>query len=163
MLVIRMQKPRLAIGVALVSLVALEALALGAGCLGPMGSTPTAPPKRAPVPILGIEIRSQPSSNPRPEFAATCQTGAVVRLEATGSTDPSGMPLVYEYQDSVDGALTSDFRPHSNPMQTTEVEVDTGLYTIGIHDIMLTIRAADGRKASLTLQVLVTSCESCGG
>ena len=157
--------PRRPLGLPLPVLVVMVLALVAAGCGAPTAPSGSPAPQAsgaAPIPVVTIEIRSLPSSNPRPEFVATCQTGAAVLLSAAGSVDPAGLPLVYEWRDSVEGELTADFRPRANPLQTTEAEVSTGLYTIGIHDITLTIRATDGRKAKLTLQVLVTSCESCG-
>ena len=121
------------------------------------------PERRPPIANAQVEIRTLPSSHPDPSADATCQTGAIVRLMAGGSVDPAGGALVYEWLDTVQGVPTADFRPRPNPLQLTEPEVGTGLYTMGEHEIRLTVRAPDGRKASTTLRVLVTSCEDCGG
>jgi len=134
------------------------ALAGVSGC-----GDPAAPPRPAPVAVAEIEIRTQHSSNPLPEYDATCQTTASVALHATGSHDPAGQSLVYEWSDTVDGERTPDFYPNSNPVRTREPTLDVGLFTIGVHDITLTVIAQDGRKARAALRVLVTSCEECGG
>ena len=123
---------------------------------------PAAPPRPAPVAVASIEIRTQHSSNPLPEYDATCQTTATVALQATGSHDPAGQGLVYEWGDLVDGERIPDFYPYSNPVRISEPTLDIGLYTLGVHEITLTVIAQDGRKARTTLRVLVTSCEECG-
>jgi hypothetical protein len=100
-------------------------LALGAsGCMN------TAAPQRPkPVALPEIEIRTQFSSNPLPDYDATCQITASVALLAGGSHDPAGQSLVYEWSDMVDGVRTPDFYPASNPTRTSEAIFDTGLFT----------------------------------
>jgi len=132
------------------------ALAGLAGC-----GDPAAPPRPAPIAMAAIEIRTLGSLNPPPEYDATVQLTASVALHATGSHDPAGQSLVYEWSDTVDGVRTADFYP-SNPVRTRELVYDTGLSTEGVHEIMLTVIAQDGRKARTTLRVLVTACD-CGG
>jgi hypothetical protein len=141
--------------------VAILCSLLLAGCISPdpQGPNPNDP---RPVAVAGIEVRYLESSNPDPEFDATCQTGAAVRLTAGRSHDPLGQPLFYEWFDVADGLPTADFRPDTNPFTTREPEVGTILATIGVHEITLTVTAADGRQGSTTLRVLVLPCE-CGG
>lgn len=132
-----------------------------AGCIatGPEGPKPSDP---RPVAVADIDVRNLESSNPDPDYDATCQTGAGVRLVASRSHDPKGQPLFYEWFDVADGLPTADFLPDTNPFTTREPEVATVLATIGVHEITLTVTAADGRRGSTTLRVLVTACE-CGG
>jgi hypothetical protein len=134
---------------------------LTAACGSPSG--PDSGSKPAPIPRLEVEVRNLFASAPYPEYHAACQTGAFVLLKAERSEDPLGQPLRYEFADRVAGQLTADFGPGMNPMSLTEPLAPVGLYTIAVHDITLTVRARDGRKASTTVQVLVTACETCGG
>lgn len=121
------------------------------------------PSAARPIAVAGIEIVTNPSSRPDPAFVATCQTGAIVRLSARGSSDPGGRGLSYQWTDRVDGVLTPDFGPGKNPLRTGDEETGVLLATVGSHDLELQITAASGAKASTTLRVLVTSCEDCGG
>lgn len=136
--------------------------AIALALVGLSGCSSPEAPRPAPIAMAEIEIRTQHSSNPQPEYDATCQTTASVALHATGSHDPAGQSLVYEWGDLVDGERTPDFYPYSNPHRTREPVLDIGLFTIGVHEITLTVIAQDGRKARKTLFVLVTSCEECG-
>jgi len=136
---------------------AVLVLSGAAGCSDPAST------KDRPVAQAAIEVRTLSSSLPEPGFDAVCEPGASVVLQATGSHDPAGQQLTYEWRDVVDGYLTPDFTPRANPLETNEVEVPAYFYTIGAHEITLTVTARDGRKASTTLRVAVVPCETCGG
>jgi hypothetical protein len=129
-----------------------------AGC-----GDPAAPSGKPPVAVAEIEIRTQHSSNPNPDYDATCQTTASLTLHATGSFDPEGQSLIYEWCDTVEGERTPDFFPYTNPLRTSEPTLDIGVFTIGVHEITLTVIAQDGRKGRTTRSLLVTTCEECGG
>lgn len=131
-----------------------------AGCGGATGPDSGGPP---PVAVPEVEIRTLPSSNPNPDYDVTCQTGAVVVLKGGASSDPRGQRLLYVWQDAVDGVLTADLLPHPNPVRVEAPDFGTGFFTIGVHDVTLTVIAQDGRRGSATIQVLVTACEECGG
>lgn len=115
-----------------------------------------------------ITILNLHSTNPDLSSDATCQTGASVLLEASGSSDPAGRPIRFEWRDEVDygdgsGLYPSaDWGPESNILQTTEEQLGAQFYTIALHHVTLTVRTQDGRMASRTLLVRVTSCETCG-
>lgn len=126
------------------------------GCAGP---GPVAPP---PVAVAAVEVVTNPVVNPDPNYTATCQTGAIVRLVATGSHDPRGLPLTYVWHDRIDGTLAPDFGPGLNPLTTRDAETGVLLSSIAVHDIELTVTAPDGRKARASVSVLVTSCVVCG-
>lgn len=125
-------------------------------------ATPTAPP----VAVSDIMVLDLPSTDPDPRSVATCQTGALVLLEAHGSHDPAGQPLGFEWRDEVDYEdgtgrhASADWEP--NVLRTSEYELPVQLYTIAVHYVTLTVRTRDGRSASKTLRVTVTSCERCG-
>jgi hypothetical protein len=124
--------------------------------------TSTSAPERPqvqPVAVASIEVRTMEAGNPDPDFDATCQTGAAVLLKATGSHDPAGRTVTYEWSDAVEGVPTADLMPRTNPFRTSEIEVASGFYTIGYHDVTLTVTASDGRKSSTTLRVKVTGCD----
>lgn len=134
-----------------------------AGCTDDPAA-PTVPPEvQADITILDLH-----STNPDPASFATCQTGATVLLDATGSMDPAGQPLTYEWRDEVDyedgSSLypTSDWGPGTNVLRTTDLEQGAQFYTIGLHHVTLTVHTRDGRSASKTLRIRVTSCEVCG-
>jgi hypothetical protein len=135
-------------------------VAILASSCGTGGPDPVAP--RSPVVHVSVEVLTLFSSRPDSLAAATCQTGAIVKLIATGSSDPAGQPLTYQWTDRVDGELTHDFGPSRNPLVTSEPEIGVGLFRIGMHDLELAVRARDGRKAALTVHVRVTACENCG-
>lgn len=125
--------------------------------------TSTEPPRQPPVAKIGVELLSEPRIIPDPNFHLTCQTADAVLLKATGSFDPAGKRLDYEWQDRVDGELTQDFAPLPNPMRIDQPEIAVNLYRVGIHEVTLRVRAADGRKASQTMLILVAPCIVCGG
>jgi len=134
----------------------MVAAALGvAGCSDPTASGPP------PVAVATLEIITNTSSNPRLDFDATCQTGAIVRLKATGSHDPSGHSVTFRWRDTVEGDLSHDFGPIGNPFETNRAETGVVLASLGAHEIELTVTASDGRKARTVLNVYVTSCEEC--
>jgi hypothetical protein len=118
-------------------------------------------PRPALVARAEVEVLNLFSSNPDPGAHATCQTGAAVKLAAFGSYDPAGESLTYEWLDLVDGIPTEDFRPAGNPLRWPDADVHVLLATIGLHEITLTVRSSDGRRASTKLLVRVTSCEEC--
>jgi hypothetical protein len=136
----------------------MVALAFLSGC-----QSATEPPLQPPVAQVSIELLSEPSIVPDPNFHLTCQTADAVLLKATGSYDPAGKRLDYEWTDRVDGELTTDFAPHPNPMRLAQPEIAVNLYRIGIHELTLRVRASDGRKATQTLRILVAPCIVCGG
>jgi hypothetical protein len=128
-------------------------------------AAPTAPPTvQVDVTILDLH-----STNPDPTSFATCQTGATVLLDAGGSEDPAGQPLTFMWRDEVDyedgsGLYpTSDWGPGTNVLRTMELQQPAQFYTIALHHVTLTVETRDGRSASKTLRIRVTSCESCGG
>ena len=132
-----------------IAMVAL--LAVLAGCGNPM-----APEKQRPVAVAEIEIITMPSSTPirlreLPNGGISCSRPAH-RMTPRASSD-------LRRSDVVEGAPTYDLLPRTNPFSTSQSDAGTGLYTIGIHTITLTVTAPDGRKSSTTLQVLVTACE----
>ena len=116
-----------------------------------------------PVAVARIEVITNPAVNPDPAYSATCQTGAIVRLIASESRDPLGQGLTYRWRDRIEGELAPDFGPGRNPLETTESDTGVLFSSIAVHDLELTVTAADGRKASTSLSVLVTSCVVCGG
>ena len=133
------------------------------GC-GDDPERPTVPP----VVTAGITILNLQSSNPDPNSAATCQTGAGVRLEAHGSHDPAGQPIEFEWRDEVDygdgqRVPAPDWGPGSTVLRTMEFAQPAQLSTVGFHYVTLTVRTRDGRNASQTLRITVTACEDCGG
>lgn len=130
------------------------------GCGGTTGPEPAGQP---PVAVPEVEIRTLHATNPNPDYDVTCQTGAVVVLKGGASHDPKGQRLVYQWTDAIDGYLTADLMPHPNPVRVEEPDFGTGFFTIGVHDVTLTVIAQDGRRGSTTIQVLVTACEDCGG
>ena len=138
-------------------------LAASAGCWSPGGPAEPAARPNPPLAAASIEVLTNQVVTPDPNFAATCQTGAIVRLNATGSFDPTGRGLQYRWLDTVEGVPTPDFGPGYNPYETRSVVAGVVLATLGPHVIELTVTASDGRKARTTLQVLVTTCGSCGG
>lgn len=114
------------------------------------------------VATAAVDVITNPVADADTNYAATCQTGAIVRLMASGSHDPEGQTLTYRWRDRVAGELTPDFGPGRNPLETGDAETGVLLATIGVHDIELTVTASDGRNASTTVTVLVTSCVVCG-
>jgi len=135
-------------------------VAVLAGCGSPTGTdTADTASKPRPVAVAEIEIVTMEASIPDPDYHATCQTGGIVLLKGGTSYDPEGQALTYEWSDIVEDAPSYDFLPRTNPFSTSEPQAGTGLYTIGIHHITLTVTAPDGRKSSTTLHVLVTGCE----
>lgn len=144
--------------------VATPALALVAavGLLGAGCTSPTAPPRERPVALASVDVRTLESTIPDHTYDAACETGANVILRAQGSHDPAGQRLTYEWRDVVDGYLSPDFTPRTNPMRTDQVETAISFFSIGTHELTLTVTASDGRKSSTTLRILVNPC-SCGG
>jgi hypothetical protein len=144
-------------------LVASAGVGLVAGCSEDPAAPTALPEVQADITILDLH-----STNPDPTSDATCQTGASVVLDASGSHDPAGRPLRFEWRDEVDyedgsGLYpTSDWGPGTNVLHTTEVQQGAQFYTIALHHVTLTVRTRDGRSASQTLRIRVTSCESCG-
>lgn len=126
------------------------------GCGSPQAPLPP------PVAIASVEVLTNPAAEPDPNYDATCETGAIVRLIASGSYDPAGGTLTYRWRDRVEGELTPDFGPGRNPFETHESETGVLLASIAVHDIELTVTAPDGRKATTSIAVLVTSCVVCG-
>lgn len=125
-------------------------------------------PTEPPIAEAGITILNLQSTTPDPMSFATCQTGAGVLLEAHGSHDPAGQPLEFEWRDEVDYGdghrlPAPDWGPTSNVIRTTEYAQPAQFSTIAYHYVTLTVRTRDGRSASQTLRVTVTSCEGCGG
>jgi len=126
-------------------------------------AVPTVPPAVS----AGITILNLQSSNPDPLSFATCQTGAGVLLEAHGSHDPAGQPIEFEWRDEVDygdgrRVPAPDWGPTSSVLRTTELDQPAQFSTVAYHYVTLTVRTRDGRTASETLRVTVTSCEECG-
>lgn len=128
-------------------------------------------PAAAPVAKADLQIVNLPATDPDPASHATCQTGAALVLSAEGSNDPAGMPLTFEWRDDVvvdivNGkeviAPSTDWGPDGNVIRTDELELGINLYTVSFHYLTLTVRTRDGRTASETLRVTVTSCENCG-
>ncbi len=120
-----------------------------------------------PTAVADISILNLHSNNPDPASIATCQTGAAVRLEAHGSYDPAGQPLEFEWRDEVDYGdgiriAAPDWGAGANVRHTTEYELSAYFSTVAFHYLTLTVYTRDGRSASQTLRVTVTSCESCG-
>ena len=99
------------------------------------------------------------AGTPDPAYDATCQTGAAVLLKATGSHDPGGLGLIYEWHDEVMGETSADFYPRANPYRTLLPELPANFFTIGYHDVTLTVTATDGRKSRATLRIKVTGCD----
>jgi outer membrane murein-binding lipoprotein Lpp len=132
---------------------------LVAGCSDP---TSTATRER-PVAQAAVEVRTLDAAFPDPAYDAHCETGAVLLFKAHGSYDPVGQALSYEWRDTVEGELVPDFTPRTNPLHTDQVEVSANVFTVGIHELTLTVTARDGRKASTSLRILVGPCGSCGG
>ena len=138
------------------------------GCLG--SEDPTGP-LADPVAVANVTVIDPTlvSSIPDPESHTTCQTTATMRLEANGSHDPAGQPLTFEWLDEVDyfdgsgRRSTSDWGPGGSVLRTTELELPAQLFTVAVHFVTLTVRTRDGREATQTLRVTVTSCEQCGG
>jgi hypothetical protein len=127
--------------------------ALAAGC-----GDPAAPPRPPVVAAADIVVLSLPSPRNDPGYHAICQTGAVVSLRAGDSHDPAGQSLTYEWTDTVGGYPTTNFGPEST-IRTTDPEIEVVLSTIDVHEILLTVSAADGRKARTSVRVLVTGCD----
>ncbi len=145
-------------------LIVTAVLAAATGCSSPFGASESAKQSTPPPPtaVAGIEVLTNQALDSDPDFAATCQSGAIVRLNATGSVDPTGRGLQYRWLDTVEGAPTSDFGPAFRPYETTDVVAGNTLATVGAHVIELTVTASNGRKARTTLRVLVMPC-ACGG
>jgi hypothetical protein len=130
------------------------------GCDDP--DRPTVPPEVS----ASVTVLSLHSTNPDPNSAVTCQTGAGVLLEAHGSHDPAGQPIEFEWRDAVDygdGMLVQapDWGSRT-VLRTMEFAQPASLSTVGFHYVTLTVRTRDGRSASQTLRVTVTACEDCG-
>ena len=138
---------------------AVVAAGLAAGC-----RDATEPVHEPPVLAMAVELRSPARRDQDASYDLTCETADHVLLKATGSYDVAGKPLEYEWRDTMDGdVLTMEFMPRPNPMRVLATEVEADLYTIGIHAITLTVRAADGRRATATKYVKVMPCGACGG
>jgi hypothetical protein len=130
---------------------------------GSIGGPSESLPGRDPIAAASIEVLTNQVVTPAPNFAATCQTGAIVRLSGADSFDPTGRGLRYRWLDTVEGVPTPDFGPGFNPYETGDAVSGVVLATLGAHVIELTVTASDGGKARTTLHVLVTTCGSCGG
>lgn len=140
-------------GTRCVGLAALLA-ALG-GCQSPEAPLPPL------VAVARIDVVTNAAVDPDPNYTATCETGAQIEFSAAGSHDPAGRPLTYRWRDRFEGGLSPDFGPGRNPFETPELETVVLLSSLGVHEIELTVSAPDGRKASTTVTVLVTSCVVC--
>lgn len=120
-----------------------------------------------PIAVADVTILNLHSNDPDPASIATCQAGAAVLLEAHGSYDPAGQPLEFEWRDEVDygdgiRVAAPDWGPGANVRHTTAYELPAAFSTVAYHYLTLTVHTRDGRSASQTLRVTVTSCESCG-
>ena len=142
------------------------------------GTESTSPGNVAEPPIAkgSALILSEHTTESYPEYAGACQTSGLVEFQAwdalENSGSKSGEPVVIEWsfmidrgaglEPSPDWGSSASFVDDNTDLPLNERTITLNMFTIGIHQATLTVRTRDGRKASTTLEILVTSCESCG-
>jgi len=149
----------------------LAAVALS-GCKGDATA-----PAEPPIAAASVEVLNLHTTGAYPEYDGACQTNGLVEFRAyegdVFSGSPSGEPVVLEWSFMVDRGLGLEPSPDLGNGTHIWVESNTGkpmservvklnLFTIGFHQVTLTVRTRDGQSTSTTLEVLVTSCEDCG-
>ena len=143
------------------------------GCKG----SPSAPADAGPpIAKATAVVLSEHTTDPYPEYAGSCQTSGLVEFQAWdvsgNSSSQSGEPVVLEWNFQIDRGQGFEPAPDWNGQSSfvddqtykplSERTITLNMFTIGIHHATLTVRTRNGSKASTTLEILVTSCETCG-